>query len=273
LPEYAGPHTLVIASSYSGDTSETLGAVAEAIRRGCRMLAITSGGHLASLCEEREIAAARVPKGFQPRAALGHLTFAMLGALEAAGLLPSLEADVRETVSSVEGLASGMGPETPTSDNPAKELASWLGDRVPVIWGAEGIGAVAAMRWKTQCNENGKVPAWHASMSELDHNEVVGWVQPFGTHHAVVALRSDHEHREYGERFPLSEDIARDAGAAVREVAIRGRGPLATLLSLITIGDFTTCYIGLRHGADPTPVVAIQRLKAALAAAAPSNPG
>ena len=273
LPEYAGPHTLVIASSYSGETSETLSAVQEAVRRGCRMLAITSGGRLASLCDERGTASARVPSGFQPRAALGHLTFAMLGALEAAGLLPSLEADVAETVSSIAGLASGMGPDVPTAENPAKELASWLGDRVPVIWGAEGIGAVAAMRWKTQCNENGKVPAWHAAMSELDHNEVVGWVQPFGAAHAVIALRSDHEHREHAARFPLSEDIARDAGAAVREVTIRGRGPLATLLSLITIGDFATCYIGLRHGADPTPVVAIQRLKAALATAGSSDAG
>jgi glucose/mannose-6-phosphate isomerase len=273
LPEYAGPHTLVIASSYSGETSETLGAVEEAVRRGCRMLAITSGGRLASLCEDRQIAVARAPGGFQPRAALGHLAFAMLGALEAAGLLPSLEADVDEAVSSIEHLASGMGPDVPTADNPAKELAAWLGERVPVIWGAEGIGALAAMRWKTQCNENGKVPAWHASMSELDHNEVVGWVPPFGAQHAVIALRSDHEHRELAARFPLSEDIARDAGAAVREVTIRGRGPLATLLSLMTIGDFATCYIGLRRGADPTPVVAIQRLKAALADAAAVDAG
>ncbi len=267
LPEYAGPHTLVIASSFSGETSETLSAVDEAVRRGCRMLAITSGGRLGALCEERGIAAARVPTGFQPRAALGHLAFAMLGALEAAGLLPSLEADVRETVASIEGLVSGLGPDVPTADNPAKELATWLDDRVAVIWGAEGIGAVAAMRWKTQCNENGKVPAWHSAMSELNHNEVVGWVKPMGSLHAVIALRSDHEHREHAARFPLSEDIARDAGALVREVTVRGRGPLATLLSLITIGDFATCYIGLRRGEDPTPVQAIQGLKAALAAA------
>jgi glucose/mannose-6-phosphate isomerase len=271
LPAYAGPHTLVVISSYSGDTSETLSSAEEAIRRGCRMLAITSGGRLASICDDQAIAAARVPGGFQPRAALGHLTFAMLGALESAGLLPSLEADVRETVTSIEALASGLGPDVPTTDNPAKELAVWLGDREAVIWGAEGIGAVAAMRWKTQCNENGKVPAWHAAMSELDHNEVVGWVGAFGPQHAVIAMRSDHEHPEHAARFPLSEDIARDAGAIVREVAIHGRGKLATLLSLITIGDFATCYIGLRRGEDPTPVAVIQRLKAALAAANPDG--
>jgi glucose/mannose-6-phosphate isomerase len=266
LPEYAGPHTLVIASSFSGGTSETLSSVEEAIRRGCRMLAITSGGRLGELCEEHAIATASVPAGFQPRAALGHLTFAMLGALEAAGLVPSLAGDVQETLTSIRGLIAGMTADVPLADNPAKELAAWLGDRVAVVWGADGIGAVAAMRWKTQCNENGKVPAWHAAMSELDHNEVVGWVRPYGSLHAVIALRSDHEHRELAARFPLSLDIARGAGAEVREVAVPGRGALATLLSLVTIGDFATCYIGLRRGEDPTPVKAIQGLKAALAA-------
>jgi glucose/mannose-6-phosphate isomerase len=266
LPEYAGPHTLVIASSFSGETSETLSSVEEAIRRGCRMLAITSGGRLGAICDEHAIAKASVPAGFQPRAALGHLTFAMLGALEAAGLLPTIAGDVQETLASIRGLIAGMTPAVPLADNPAKELADWLGDRVAVIWGADGVGAVAAMRWKTQMNENGKVPAWHAAMSELDHNEVVGWVTPFGSMHAVIALRSDHEQREIAARFPLSLDIARDAGAEVREVTVPGRGALATLLSLVTIGDFASCYVGLRRGADPTPVEVIQGLKAALAA-------
>ena len=266
LPEYAGPHTLVIASSFSGETSETLASVEEAIRRGCRMLAITSGGRLGALCEEHAIATASVPPGFQPRAALGHLTFAMLGALEGAGLVPSLAGDVHETLTSVRGLTAGMTPDVPLADNPAKEFAVWLGDRVAVVWGADGVGAVAAMRWKTQMNENGKVPAWHSAMSELDHNEVVGWVRPYGSLHAVIALRSDHEHRELGARFPLSLDIARAAGAEVREVTVPGRGALATLLSLVTIGDFASCYVGLRRGEDPTPVEVIQGLKAALAA-------
>ena len=104
----------------------------------------------------------------------------MLGALEAAGLVPSLAGDVQETLTSIRGLIAGMTPDVPLADNPAKELAAWLDDRVAVVWGAEGVGAVAAMRWKTQLNENGKVPAWHAAMSELDHNEVVGWVSPSG---------------------------------------------------------------------------------------------
>jgi glucose/mannose-6-phosphate isomerase len=266
LPAFAGPHTLVLSSSYSGNTSETLAASREAIRRGCRMIAVTSGGELARLCAEHGVAVATVASGFQPRAALGHLAFSTLGTLEAAGLLPPLGTEVDAVGSALAQLARGLGPDVATEENPAKELAAWIGERIPVVWGAEGIGVVAAMRWKTQFNENGKVPAWFASMSELDHNEVVGWVPPLGGQAAVIALRSDHEPPELTARFPLSADIARDAGAIVRDVEVGGRPALASLLSLIMIGDFTSCYVGLRRGHDPTPVDAITRLKTALAA-------
>ena len=265
LPAYAGRDTLVLVSSYSGETSETLSAAREALARGCRMVAVTSGGTLASICAENGVAAARVPGGAQPRAALGHLTFTMLGVLEAAGLLPSLEADVAETVDALTAGARALGPDVPRADNRAKQLASWIGGRVPVAWGAEGIGSVAAMRWKTQMNENGKVPAWHAAMSELDHNEVVGWTRPYAERHAIVALRSSHEHPELAARFELSADIASDAGAAVEEVRAPDLGPLASLLALIHVGDYASCYLALARGVDPTPVDVITRLKAALA--------
>jgi glucose/mannose-6-phosphate isomerase len=265
LPAHAGPRTLVVVSSYSGDTSETLAAFREAVERGCRILAITGGGTLGETCAARGLSTVPVPPGFQPRAALGHLTFAMLGALESAGLLPRLAADVTETHGAIEPLSRSLGPDVPTADNPAKQAAVWLADRVPVVWGADGIGALAAMRWKTQMNENGKVPAWHSSMSELDHNEVVGWVEPFGGDHAVIALRHEGEHEELAARFALSADIVRDAGLEVREIEVSGHGSLATLLSLIVIGDFASCYVGLRRGIDPTPVDAIVRLKTALA--------
>jgi glucose/mannose-6-phosphate isomerase len=265
LPAFAGPGTLVVVSSYSGNTSETLSAYREAVERGCRVLAITSGGELERSCAERGLPVVPVPGGGQPRAALGHLTFAMLGALETAGLLPRLDAEVDATVTALERAAAAMGPEVPTSANEAKRLADWIADRVPVVWGAEGIAAVAAMRWKTQLNENGKVPAWHAAMSELDHNEIVGWLEPFGAGHALVTLRHDDEDDEIAARFPLSVDIVASAGLEMREVAVRGEPRLATLFSLVAVGDFTSCYVGLRRGEDPTPVAAIEGLKAALA--------
>ena len=115
-----------------------------------------------------------------------------------------------------------MGPDVPTEDNPAKTLATRIGDRSPVVWGADGIGSVAAARWKTQMNENGKLPAFWSSMSELDHNEVVGWTAPFGERFFVVGLRHDGEDPQLPPRFPLSYDIVRAAGGEVEEVHARG---------------------------------------------------
>ena len=207
LPEYAGPHSLVLISSYSGNTSETLAAFREATKRGCRSIVVTSGGTIADEAAEAGVPVVSVPGGFQPRAAVGWLAFTGLGALEAAGLLPPLADDVTEAAGEVDARAAASGPDAPVGDDPAKRLAEAIGDRIPVLWGAEGIAATAAARWKTQFNENGKVPAWWASMSELDHNEVVGWTRPFGRSHTVIALR--HEAEDPGDRRPIPA-LARD---------------------------------------------------------------
>ncbi|HEX6844967.1 MAG TPA: bifunctional phosphoglucose/phosphomannose isomerase [Actinomycetota bacterium] len=265
LPAFAGPDTLVVVSSYSGNTSETLSSFRDAVARGCRIVAVTGGGTLGAECAQHGLPVVPVPGGFQPRAALGHLTFAMLGALEAAGLLPSLAGDVAETVEVLGSIAAALGPEIPAETNAAKAVAQRIGDRVPVVWGADGIGALAAMRWKTQLNENGKLPAWHAAMSELDHNEVVGWTVPYGAGHAVIGLRHDGEVAELQARFPLSAQIALDSGATYEEVQASGHSALARLLSLILVGDYVSCYVGLHRGIDPTPVVVIDRLKSTLA--------
>ena len=265
LPAHAGATTLVAVCTYSGNTAETLASFAQARARGCRVVVVTSGGRAKELAEAGGIPVVIVPGGAQPRAALGHLGSAWLGALEAMGLLPGLGGDVDEAVAELTDLVAELGPEVPAAENAAKRLAGAIGDRSPVVWGAEGIAAVAAMRWKTQMNENGKIPAFSAAMSELDHNEVVGWTRPFGERFAVIALRHDGEDPSISPRFPLSADIARSAGAIVEEVHASGRSSLARLLSLIIVGDFASVYVALRRGVDPTPVTVIEHLKAALA--------
>jgi glucose/mannose-6-phosphate isomerase len=255
----------VIVSSYSGSTAETLACFREAVARGCRVIALSSGGPLAAEAHEGGYAVVPAPPGFMPRAALGHLAFGAIGALEAVGLLPDAALDVEESVSELSEIAGRLGPDVPRASNPAKELAWQLGDRVPVIWGAEGIASVAAARWKTQFNENTKVPAWASSLPELDHNEVVGWTRPAGDGYMVIGLRDEDEHPDVAARFPLSLEIAREAGCVTAEEWAAGRSALARLCSLILMGDFTTTYAALVHGVDPTPIGAIDRLKAALA--------
>lgn len=268
LPGYCGPSTLTIVCSYSGGTSESLAAYDEALARGCRVLALTSGGELGERAASAGIPVVPVPGGLMPRAALGHLAFALLGALETAGLLPRLQADVDEAVAEMARLVGDLEPEVGSERNAAKRVAQAIGDRVPVIWGAEGFAAVAANRWRTQWNENAKMPAFASALPELDHNEVVGWADGAGRSFAVVALRHDDEHPEIAARFGPSLEIARKAGAEPIEVRASGRSALARLCSLVVLGDYAATYVGLARGTDPSPIEAIAELKAVLARSA-----
>ncbi len=267
LPEWVGPHVLVVASSYSGTTGETLSMFEEAVARGCRVLAITSGGELARRAEELDLSRVIVPGGAMPRAALGSMTLGALGALEAMGVVPPLADDVDEAIAEMRGVLEREGPAVPLAANPGKTLAVSIGERVPVVWGADGLAAVAASRWKTQFNENAKVPSFASELPELDHNEVVGWTAGRGEGFAVVALRHDGEPPDVAARFEPSIEIARSAGASTHEVWAHGRSALARLLSLVLVGDLVSTYLGIARGVDPSPIDAIARLKRTLAEA------
>lgn len=265
LPAFCGPHTLVVASSYSGDTAETLALFEDAAGRGCRMIAVTAGGQLGRRADELDVGRVVVPQGFMPRAAFGYLCLGALGALEAVGVMPSHAGDLDEAVDEMARVIAEAGPDVPSATNPAKELALAIGERVPVVWGAEGIGVVAAMRWKCQFNENAKVPSFASALPELDHNEVVGWSAGRGDAFAIVALRHPGEHADIAARFPLSQEIAGGSGAHVREVSSRGGSELARLLSLVQVGDLVSTYLAIARGVDPSPIEAIASLKRALA--------
>jgi glucose/mannose-6-phosphate isomerase len=268
LPAWCGPSTLVLASSYSGDTSETISLFEAAAARGCRVIAIASGGELARRANELRVPCIRLPGGFaMPRAALGHLAMAPVGALVSAGLVGDVAAEVHEAADALDEVLARCGPAASTSANPAKALAGWVGDRALVVWGADGIGSAAAARWKAAWNENAKTPAFWSALPELDHNEVVGWSEGRGGPFALVALRHDGEHPEVAARFPLSLDVARSSGVDVEEVWAAGTAALASLLELVLVGDLASTYAAIARGIDPTPIEAIARLKRALAGA------
>jgi glucose/mannose-6-phosphate isomerase len=267
LPAFCGPRTLVVASSYSGGTSETLEAFDAATSRSCIRVAVGSGGELLDRAAATGAGVARVPPGLMPRAAFGHLVMAAVGALEAAGLLPALGSEVAAAASELDEVLETLGPSIPTSVNEAKRVASFIGRRVPVVWGEEGIAATAAVRWKTQMNENAKLPAIASALPELDHNEVVGWSAGAGDRFAVLALRHDAERSDDAARFAPSLAIAAASGAQTSEVWARGSTPLSRLLSLVAIGDHASVYVAAIRGVDPTPIEAIVRLKQALAEA------
>ena len=185
---------------------------------------------MAERAEELGLGTVRIPGGYMPRAALGYLSMSLLGAMESVGLLPRLTGEVDEAADELDRLVEALGLiARPSGTRPRRSPNG--SDTVSRSWGADGLGSVAAARWKTQLNENGKVPAWSAALPELDHNEVVGWFGDRGGSSFVVALRHDGEHPDVAVRFPISLEIARDAGVITEEVWASGRsgsrGPLA----------------------------------------------
>jgi glucose/mannose-6-phosphate isomerase len=262
LPEFCGRNTLVVASSYSGNTAETLAVFAEAASRGCRLVAVTAGGELAAAAEGEEAAMVRIPHDVPvPRAALGYLVGAILGVLDAMGLLPPGRGDVDRAAAALDELARSLGPDRGSAQNEAKSLATWLLGRTPVVWGTEGLAEAPALRWKTQCNENAKVPALVGTLPELDHNDIEGWSPGAGAGFGLVVLRHAGEDPRVARRVAATLEAIGEAGLESREVQARGDSPIQRALSLIMVGDFMTTYLGIARGVDPTPIPILTGLK------------
>jgi glucose/mannose-6-phosphate isomerase len=266
VPAHVGADALVIASSYSGNTEETLSALAQPTARRSRVLAVTTGGKLADLAAENEWPAVRFSYESQPRAALGFSFTLLLGILCRLGLVRPFDADLEEGIQVMRSWQGELAPHVPTQDNAAKRLAWQLVDRLPVVYGA-GFLAPVARRWKGQFNENGKNWAFWEELPELNHNAVVGYGIPKDIRDrvAVLQLRSVLDHPRVQARWEATRELLENEGVAVEAVWGRGRCQLAQMLSLIHLGDYTSYYLSLLNGADPTPVRAIEVLKRRLA--------
>jgi len=148
--------------------------------------------------------------------------------------------------------------------NPAAALARTIGRTIPLIHGAQAVGAAAALRWKTQINENAKAPAFTAVYPELCHNEIAGWGQNGDVTRQImtlVNLRHDAEHPQVVRRFELVAEILREVVADIVEVRAQGEGDLAQLLDLILVGDFVSLHLAAQEGIDPGPVPALDEIK------------
>jgi glucose/mannose-6-phosphate isomerase len=264
LPGWAGADTLVLCSSYSGATEETLAAYDDAAQRGAPRLVATTGGPLAERARRDRVPVIPVPGGFQPRAAVGYALVAALEAARLAGAAPGLHDEVEAAAALAETLVAEWGPDA-DGDNQAKALARALHGTVPVIVGAE-LTAAAAYRWKCQFNESAELPAFASVLPEADHNEVVGWAaaRELGRFSCVL-LEDPDAHPRNRRRSELTADIAAEGAAPVVRVDARGESPLERLVSLVLLGDLVSVYAAVLRGADPVDIPAIDAVKAALA--------
>ncbi|HJR88513.1 MAG TPA: bifunctional phosphoglucose/phosphomannose isomerase [Acidimicrobiia bacterium] len=254
----------VIAISYSGNTEETLSAAEEAGNSGFPVYALTSGGRLAEMASAQGWPLVVVPGGLQPRAALGYMLGSVLRILEAAGAMSLAPSDLSRAADLVDSLAAsgGMGWAL------AADLAAGLKGRAVIVYGATGLTGPAALRWKTQINENAKWPAWVGLFPEVDHNEIVSWTslsELSQAHVGIVALRDESEPSALAARFDLTARLTSQNVPWVGEVWSQGVSGLERMMSLCAMGDLVSIEIARAAGVDPVPVEIIEKLKGLLA--------
>ncbi len=264
LPAWTTPDTTVLCSSYSGNTEETLAVYEAAGALGARRIVATTGGKLAAAARADGVPVIPIPGGYQPRSAVAYL---LVIALEVAGVCGGgerLHSEIDVAAAHAVRLIEQWGPDA-GSDCLPKQLARGLHGTIPQVAGA-GLTAPIAYRWKTQLNENAKVPGFSHELPELDHNEIAGWegAAELGRFSAVFLDDSD-LHPRIRQRIELTRgQIAGHAAATFRVESI-GETRTERLVSLLVLGDLVSLYLSVLRGVDPSPVESIERLKRTLA--------
>lgn len=264
LPASATEDDLVVGVSYSGDTAETLAVVRHALRAGCRIAGVSSGGKLLARGKRHRFPVLLVPKGLPPRGALGYLFAALVALLESFD--GGFHSEVRATAVALQQAAKNLRADRRQADNAAKVVAKALDDRTPVVYGIPRYAAVAR-RWQTQFNENAKVLAWWGVLPEAGHNEIVGWADDDRAAAFVpVLLRDVQEPPALERQLEGMVRILRERGEIV-QVREKGKTFLERMMRTVLLGDAASVYLAVRRRKDPTPVPAIDRLKAHVAQA------
>jgi glucose/mannose-6-phosphate isomerase len=266
MPAFVNAEALVIASSYSGNTEETLAAFEDAQKRGAALLAITTDGKLARQARELGVPLLTFSYKSQPRAALGYSLVSLIGVVQKLGFIGDKTAHLEEAITVMEALQEEIRETVPLAENRAKQLARRLDGHLPVVYGAGYLSEVAH-RWKTQLNENAKAWSFFEQLPELNHNAVLGYQFPrdLAKKIVVVMLTSSLDHPRHKARFQVTQEILARQGVAYETIEARGQRPLAQMLSAIHFGDYVSFYLAMLYEVDPSPVKIINYLKERLA--------
>ncbi len=262
LPAYVNEHTLFISSSYSGNTEETLAALDEAESRGAKCVVMTAGGKLAEIANQKSLPLFLIPSGFQPRMSSFYFLAALVQILEPQGLVPKGSLDeMKVTADWLKDQLSSWKPEVPTKDNPTKQLAQELMGKSIVVYSGPKLFP-AANKFKICLNENAKNVAWTNYYPEFNHNEFIGWSShPLQKPYAVVEFRSNLEHDRVQKRFVVTERLLSGKRPSPEVVEPIGDSVLKQLLWTSNFSDFSSLYVALLNGLNPTPVDLVENLK------------
>ncbi|MDP4198396.1 MAG: bifunctional phosphoglucose/phosphomannose isomerase [Bacteroidota bacterium] len=263
LPAYADAHTLIIASSYSGNTEETLAMFDEASRRKCPIVCISTGGELVERAKAQGILVLPLHEGLMPRAAFAYSFVPVLLVLDRLGFTSGEQKNLEAAATLLDTLAERYGTGHLEESNPAFQLAGQFLHRIPVIYSASDFEAVC-LRWRGQMEENAKHLAFGNVLPEMNHNEIEGWSHPADVieHLFVIILRApEDENPRIQLRFAALSDILRGKQVPVVEIKAEGTTRLERMLSLIAMADWTSLYLALFAGTDPTPIQTMEELK------------
>ena len=262
LPPGLAGDTLVVLSSYSGNTEETLSAYEAAKARGLPMVALTSGGKLRDQAASDGVPIVPIDVKAVPRATVGYSLCALLGMFQQAGLIGEQTAAMTEAIEELFAHVNDLDENSAVADNPAKELAQEVRGKVPVIYGG-GFLAPVAQRWKTQLNENSKAWAFFEELPEAGHNAVAGFNFPPGIDEGVyvVLLHSSLLPELIRKRLAIIAQLLDQSGVSHKTVSGRGKTALAQQLTITLHGDYLSYYLALLYETDPAPVPNIDYLK------------
>lgn len=266
LPQYVDEQTLVICSSYSGNTEETLAAYEEASQRGAQLAIITAGGRLLEVAADRQIAAVKLPSGVQPRMAMLYNLRALVKILVHFELVDdTYYQQIAEYGAWLREESAAWASGVTTDKNIAKQLALFCVGKTPVFY-AGHLMAPVAYKWKISWNENAKNVAFWNELPEFNHNEFMGWAShPVEKPYAVVDIMSEFEHERVQKRFEVSDRLLSGRRPKAHIVRLQGETPLAQMLWGCILADFVSIYVAVLNGVDPTPVKLIEKLKVEMA--------
>ena len=268
LPAWAhGPQTLVMACSHSGNTEETLAVFEAAVQAKCRLLAICTGGELEKRATAHQLPVWKFNHAGQPRAAVGFSFGLLLAAFARMGLIPDPENDLLDALAGMRTQQENLRAEVPVAQNPAKRMAGQLVGRWVNVYGSGSLAPVAR-RWKCQINEIAKSGAGFEFLPEADHNALAGLENPEVLMHTMTLfLRAPSDHPRNHLRVDLTRQGFMVAGLNTDVYEANGETRLAHLWTALHFGDYMAYYLAMAYGTDPTPVEALQNIKAALQAA------
>lgn len=257
LPHFVSQNTLVIISSYSGDTEETVMALEEAIVKGAHIVCITSDGKVKKIAEKNNLDIILIPSGMPPRAAVGFSLVQLLHVFNFHNIIS--ESYKKDLTKAIELLDVEEGHIV----RDAKETAWELEDKNVIIYSTSGMESVA-LRFRQQVNENSKLLCWNHAFPELNHNELQGWRKK-NDKMAVVIFRNDSDYLRTSKRVDISKEIISHYDATIKEVYSKGSSILERILYLVHWGDWVSFYLAERKGIDTMDIKVIKYLKSELA--------